>query len=68
MTITHAVSRNVDVSICLPRRTLNTAYDRENGGDNSVLYEDTPEERQKDLNYFLREYSDCYVYQEVIND
>lgn len=65
MTITYARSRNVDVQIVLPRRTPNTAYDWENGGDNSVLLPDTPDERKKDLEYMKAEYRGCEVWQEI---
>ena len=54
----------VDACIELPRRTPNTAYDKEIGGDNSVELKDTPEERKKDLEYMREEYRGYHVWQE----
>ena len=65
MTRTYARGGNVDACIELPRRTPNTAYDKEIGGDNSVELKDTPEERKKDLEYMREEYRGYHVWQEI---
>lgn len=56
MTRTYARGGNVNACIELPRRTPNTAYDKEIGGDNSVELKDIPEERKKDLEYMREEF------------
>lgn len=68
MTKTYARGGNVDTCIVLPRKTPNTAYDWENGGDNSVELKDTPEERKKDLDYMRKEYRGYHVWQEITEE